>query len=89
MLQCSADPDYGNSGTGIVLGPGQNNTDLSISKHTPAHGYDFEFRVEMFNAFNHGQFSNPDLGLRDPVFGTISTTSVNPRLVQFGLKLSR
>lgn len=81
--------DYGNSGTGIVLGPGQNNTDLSISKHTPTHGYDFEFRVEMFNAFNHGQFSNPDLGLRDPVFGTISTTSVNPRLVQFGLKLSR
>ena len=46
------------------------------------------FRTEFFNAFNHAQFANP--GSEDvnagSSFGKITSASVNPRLIQFGLK---
>jgi len=80
---------YGNSGVGIVSGPGQNNNDLSVSKRNKiGETTNFEFRVEFFNLFNHAQFGLPDLGVVDPVFGQISSTSVNPRLIQLGAKYS-
>ena len=38
--------------------PPINNLDLSISKRVPLHGRSqFEFRVDMFNALNHTQFT--------------------------------
>lgn len=81
---------YGNSGTGIVLGPGQFNSDIVISKNTKVGGLrkeaNLEFRAEMFNAFNHAQFSAPSAVVSSAAFGTITTTSVSPRIVQFALK---
>jgi hypothetical protein len=81
---------YGNSGTGIVLGPGQFNSDIVISKNTKVGGFrkeaNLEFRAEMFNAFNHAQFSAPSAVVSSAAFGTITTTSVSPRIVQFALK---
>jgi hypothetical protein len=48
-----------------------------------------DFRAEMFNLFNHAQFGLPAADLNAPgVFGRVSTTVNNPRLVQFGLKLT-
>jgi hypothetical protein len=79
---------YGNSGVGILLGPGQDNTDLSVNKHFAVREAKVELRMEMFNAFNHAQFNNPDTNLPDPTFGQITSTSVNPRLIQFALKFS-
>ncbi len=83
---------FGNSGTGIVDGPGQANVDLSISKlvafHWPQDGSNLEFRAEFFNAFNHPQFANPVANFSSPIFGVISRTSVNARVGQFGLKFS-
>jgi hypothetical protein len=83
---------FGNSGTGIVDGPGQANVDLSISKllafRWPHDGASFQFRAEFFNAFNHPQFANPDANFSSPSFGLISRTAVNPRVGQFGLKFS-
>jgi len=32
---------------------------------------DIEFRCELFNAFNHPQFSNPDANFSPPTFGVI------------------
>jgi hypothetical protein len=48
------------SGRGVIRGPGINNWDISIFKNVPyakgEQGY-IQLRVEMFNAFNHTQFS--------------------------------
>jgi len=45
-----------------------------------------QFRVEFFNLFNHPQFSNPDTNLEDGGFGQITTSAVNPRVLQLALK---
>lgn len=84
--------DFGNSGVGIVTGPGQNNSDIAIIKRTPfgllGESSHIEFRAEFFNAFNHPQFGNPNTNVSSTTFGVISTTSVNPRIIQFALKLN-
>jgi len=81
---------FGNSPTGIVDGPGQANLDLALSKAIsvswPHEKSTLELRAELFNAFNHPQFANPDTNFSSPTFGVISSTSVNPRLVQLGLR---
>jgi len=81
---------FGNSGTGIVDGPGQANVDLSISKllafRWPHDGASLQFRAEFFNTFNHPQFANPDANFSSPTFGVTSRTAVNARVGQLGLK---
>ena len=79
---------YGNTSVGFILGPGQDNTDLSVNKSIPLEGSKMELRMELFNAFNHPQFSNPDTGVTDAIFGEITSESVSPRLIQFALKYS-
>jgi hypothetical protein len=82
---------FGNSGVSIATGPGQFNTDMSIVKKFLL-GSDenrrMEFRAEFFNLFNTPQFSNPDSTFGSSTFGQISSTSVNPRFVQFALRLN-
>ena len=80
--------DYGNSGVGILLGPGQFNWDISIVKLTKfTERHTLQFRAEFFNALNHPQFNNPGAAVSTPTtFGVITGTSVNPRLIQFALK---
>jgi hypothetical protein len=91
--------DFGNSGIGEVTGPDQNNWDLSFQKATAlSERVQLQFRSDFFNAFNHPQFANPDLNLGEVAlqlgivapnagFGTITTTSTNPRVLQFSLRL--
>ncbi|MGB9472209.1 MAG: TonB-dependent receptor [Candidatus Acidiferrum sp.] len=83
---------FGNSGTGIVDGPGQANLDLSLSKtvivNWPIEKSSIQFRAEFFNALNHPQFANPDTNFSSPTFGVISSTAVNPRVIQLALKLA-
>jgi hypothetical protein len=82
---------FGNSGTGIVDGPGQANVDLALSKifamKWPEPG-GLQFRVEFFNALNHPQFANPDTNFTSPTFGVISGTSVDARVLQLALKFA-
>jgi hypothetical protein len=84
---------FGNSGFGVILGPGQMNFDATLQKTTRVGGLredaSLVFRSEFFNLMNHAQFGNPtggQLDLSSTSFGQITNTSVNPRLVQFALK---
>ena len=81
---------YGNAGQGIVTGPDQFNTDVSIGKTTTVGGLrenaQLAFRAEFYNALNHPQFANPGTNFGTANFGVITQTSVAPRLIQFALK---
>jgi hypothetical protein len=82
---------YGDSPIGAILGPGQFNWDATLSKLTKVGGLredaTLEFRTEFFNAFNHAQFNNPAVvDDSKATFGQITSTAVNPRLIQFALK---
>ena len=78
---------HGNMGRNTLRGPGINNWDLSMLKRFKfTESKALEFRAEMFNAFNHTQFLNPDLQGFSGTFGQI-TTARPPRIVQFALKL--
>ncbi len=83
---------FGNSGTGIVDGPGQANFDFAVTKAIfvpwPREKSSVEFRAEFFNAFNRPQFANPDTNFSSATFGLISSTSVNPRVGQLALRLN-
>jgi len=78
---------FGDLGRNTLRGPGINNWDISFLKKTKiTESKVLEFRAEMFNAFNHAQFLNPDASGFSSTFGQISQTR-GPRLVQFALKL--
>lgn len=85
---------FGNTRPGIIHGPAQSNTDISIAKQFGirrlGENTKFEFVAQFFNAFNTPQFSDPD-NFRTPgssTFGTVATTAVAPRIMQFALKVS-
>ncbi|MGH9385509.1 MAG: carboxypeptidase regulatory-like domain-containing protein [Vicinamibacterales bacterium] len=82
---------FGNSGVGVVLGPGQRNLDLAISKRNrtgwPTSGGQAEFRIELFNALNTVNFGNPNTNVSSATFGQITSTTVSPRIVQLAVKL--
>ncbi len=81
---------FGDLGRGQIGGPGQDNYDISLAKRTSVWGFregaNLEFRAEFYNAFNHPQFTDPATNDSFGNFGQISSTSVAPRLIQFGLK---
>ncbi len=79
---------YGNSSTGVVRGPSQDNTDITVSRAFRGirEGNTIDFRAEFFNAFNHAQYADPTTGFDTAGFGQILSTSVAPRIIQFALK---
>ncbi len=92
--------DFGNTGAGIAIGPGQFNFDVTLQKTTKiTEKTTLLFRAEFFNLFNHPQFMDPNTAYAVPanfalpdvnagpgVFGRIIATSVSPRVMQLGLK---
>jgi hypothetical protein len=55
----------GNAPKDVIRGPGINNWDVSIFKHFPIRERaSFQFRWEMYNAFNHTQFEGVDTSTR-------------------------
>jgi hypothetical protein len=78
---------FGNAGRDIIIGPGNNNFDLSLlRKFALRERQSIEFRVEAFNTFNHPNWGipgpYPDFG---PFFGKIFSTG-DPRRMQFALR---
>ena len=86
------DPPLGqfNNGTQrtICCGPGLIDFDFSVHKKIALSETRYlQFRAEIFNIFNHTNYSNPDGGFSDgpTAFGKI-TSAGDPRLLQFALK---
>jgi Carboxypeptidase regulatory-like domain/TonB dependent receptor len=78
---------FGNSAKNMLRGPGYFNTDLALLKMTTVReGVDVQFRAEFFNIFNNVNFNAPNSNVSSAQFGRI-TSALDPRIVQFGLKL--
>ena len=84
----SADTNFGNSGVGMVRGPGQRNIDMALERTIPVvESQKIHFRTEFFNITNTPNFSNPNNTVTfGPSFGKITSKSNNPRIIQFALK---
>ena len=73
-----------------AFGPGVNNWDLSFSKNFPfGERYRFQFRWEMYNAFNRVSLASPNATLNNGQFGLINSTNSNfpSRVMQVAGKL--
>jgi hypothetical protein len=81
-------------------GPGIEDVDLSFFKEFSfKERYRVQFRTELFNAFNHPNFANPNANISNPgSFGLVTSTLApilgagsggpgDPREIQFALKL--
>ena len=82
------DTGFGNSGVGIIRGPGQRNFDFAIERQIPiTESQSVHLRGEFFNLTNTPNFANPSnmLGTGDS-FGRITAKSNNPRIIQLALK---
>jgi hypothetical protein len=79
----------GNASRNPVRGPHYRDGDIALIKHTSIHGHaEFEFRAEMFNVTNTPAFAQPSGSYGSPAFGTITATATDPRVVQFGARIS-
>lgn len=84
---------FGNSSRNPGRTPPFNETDLAVNKKfsTPLESLKVEFRSEFYNLFNHTNFYLPG-GISgtqgaSPTGGGQITTTYEPRIIQFGLKL--
>ena len=83
----------------IVTGPGITNLDFSLFKNNYirkiSESFNAQFRVEMFNIFNHPNFATPvdnetlfqSSGAPAAGAGSLDLTSTTQREIQFALKL--
>src|SRR5262249_21712935 len=78
---------FGNSGKNMLRGPTYFNTDLALMKVTNiTHRVGLQIRAEFFNIFNTVNFNAPNNNVSSAQFGRI-TSALDPRILQFGLKL--
>jgi len=80
---------FGSLGRNILRGPDQQDFDIAAIKTTPlTDRVKLIFRWEIFNLLNRPNFANPSNDVSTPsTFGVISTLTVNPRIMQYALKL--
>lgn len=94
-----ADEDFGNSGVGLVRGPGQHSLDLAVERSfSTGETRSFVLRAEAFNLTNTPQFGLPNnyLGYGNPLapavvspsFGLITSEQggPHPRVIQLAAK---
>jgi hypothetical protein len=93
-FQMPAVGTLGDPAHAYLRGPGINNWDLSFIKYFPVREpMKLQFRMEMYNAFNHTQFSGVDFTARfdptgaqvNPTFGQYNGSRL-PRQMQLALK---
>lgn len=77
----------GDAPRGAVIGPGIERWDLSAFKNIrlASEANYLQFRVELFNAFNHTNFNGVGTAFGSSTFGVV-TSAHDPRIIQLGLK---
>ncbi|WP_263367291.1 TonB-dependent receptor [Edaphobacter bradus] len=81
---------FGNASRNPVRGPAYRNADFALVKHTRiGERTDVELRAELFNVTNTPAFSQPNGSFGAAAFGSITSTTTDPRVAQFAVKLSR
>jgi hypothetical protein len=80
---------FGNAPRNSIRGPMQWTVDMVMSKrfNMPWRNGSFEFRGEFFNLFNRTNFRAPNGNRSAAAYGTITAT-YDPRIIQFGFKMS-
>jgi len=86
---------FGDMSKTLLRGPGINNWDIAVFKNIPIkERFKFQFRAELYNAFNHTQFSAFDSTARFDASGNQIngqfgqyTAARDPRLVQLSIRL--
>jgi len=78
---------FGNSGVGVLRGPGLFNIDFNLSRNfAVTERHVLQFRAEFFNALNHPSFGVPGVNISSGGFGQIIQTATEARIIQLALK---
>ncbi|MCU1321995.1 MAG: hypothetical protein JWM43_1644 [Acidobacteriaceae bacterium] len=86
----SAGFNIGNASRNPVRGPAYRDLDLALVKHTALTEHtNLELRAELFNVTNTPAFSQPNGSFGTTAFGSITSTTTDPRVLQLALRLSR
>ncbi len=73
-----------------VRGPAYRNLDLALVKRsTVFRETGIEFRAELFNVTNTPAFAQPNGSFGSAAFGSITSTTTDPRVMQFAIRISR
>lgn len=80
---------YGNAGANTLRSGALKNLDFSVAKSFyPTEGTRLEFRAESFNLTNTPTFGIPSATVDTASTGVVTSTSNNPRQLQFALKFN-
>jgi hypothetical protein len=86
---------FGNLGRNAVVGPAFHNTDVSLIKNPPSGARaGVQFRVDVFDVFNHPNFGPPGNIVGSPAFGKITRTRLptgeagSSRQIQLAVRLT-
>ncbi len=79
---------YGNLGRDTIIGPGLTDLDMVLAKNIALReSVKLQLRIECFNLFNHPSYNLVGRIINDPTtFGKV-LNQLDPRELQFGLKL--
>ncbi|PYT21034.1 MAG: hypothetical protein DMG57_40030 [Acidobacteria bacterium] len=79
---------FGNAGTGLIRGPGEQTWNLALFKAFPFNERTkLEFRAEAFNVANHPNFSGVSVSYGAGDYGQV-TSALEPRIMEFALRLT-
>jgi hypothetical protein len=85
-FQASTYGTVGNLGRNVLVGPGYAETDISLTKNTRINErLSLQFRAELFNIFNHPNFSVPDGTIINP---GVSNVGSNTSYSQAGAQIT-
>ncbi|ADV84139.1 TonB-dependent receptor [Terriglobus saanensis] len=81
---------FGNASRNPVRGPAYRDADFALVKHTDIRERtDLELRAELFNITNTPAFSQPSGSFGSAAFGSITSTTTDPRVAQIAIRIRR